>query len=345
MADPRFFKNAGPFALGDIARRIDAEPSVSGQEGRLISDVRSLELAEAEHLSFIDNKKYGEIFAASKAGFCIAHPKMAARAPAGMVLLLTEDPYRAWAKAEALFYPAIKGAVGIASGAFVHEKAKIGQDVQIAHGAVIEEDAEIGDGCSIGANAVIGAGVVIGAHSRIGANATISHCLMGQNCRIYPGVCIGQDGFGFAMSAKGHLKVPQLGRVVIEDDVEIGANTTIDRGAGPDTVIGRGSKIDNLVQIGHNVTLGQGCIIVSQVGISGSCHIGDFAVLGGQVGLAGHLTIGTGAQIAAQSGVMRDVPPGAKMGGTPATTVTEWMKRTATIDRLARKKGKTEKDS
>ena len=154
---------------------------------------------------------------------------------------------------------------------------------------------------------------------------------------IHAGVRIGQDGFGFATGAEGHVKVPQLGRVIIGDDVEIGANTTIDRGAGPDTVIGAGTQIDNLVQIGHNVVLGRGCVVVAQVGISGSTKVGDYVVIGGQVGLAGHLSIGNKVRIAAQSGVMRDVAEGETVGGSPATTMRDWLRRVAIVDRLARK--------
>ena len=338
MADTRFHVNAGPFALGEIARRSGAELADAGKADQIVVDVRSLDLASSEHLSFIDNQKYISLFQSSKAGACIVHPKLADKAPAGVILLLSQDPYRAYAKAASLFYPEAKPEPGVALSAFVDPSASIGAGTRIDHGAVIEAGVEIGENCWIGPNAMISAGVVIGADSRIGANAVISHALIGRCVRIYPGACIGQDGFGFAMGPEGHLKVPQLGRVVIEDDVEVGANSTIDRGAGPDTFIGQGSRIDNLVQIGHNVRLGKGCVIVSQVGISGSTKLGDYVVLGGQAGIAGHLTIGSGAQVAAQSGVMRDVAPNAKMGGSPATTFTEWMRRTSTLEQLSHKK-------
>jgi UDP-3-O-[3-hydroxymyristoyl] glucosamine N-acyltransferase len=154
---------------------------------------------------------------------------------------------------------------------------------------------------------------------------------------VHPGVRIGQDGFGFAMGPKGHMKVPQIGRVIIQNDVEIGANTTIDRGANRDTVIGEGTKIDNLVQIAHNVTIGRHCVIVSQVGISGSTSLGDFVVVAGQAGLTGHLKIGMGAQIGAQSGVMSDVPAGQKWGGSPAVPLREWLKSIVLLQRLAKK--------
>ena len=202
---------------------------------------------------------------------------------------------------------------------------------------MIGEKAEIGPGCVIGSNSVIGADCVLGAETRIGDNVSIVYSLIGERVLIHPGVRIGQDGFGFAMGEE-HLKVPQLGLVVIGDDVEIGANTTIDRGAGPDTVIGTGSKIDNLVQIAHNVHLGRGCVIVAQAGISGSTRLDDFVVIGGQGGIAGHLHLGKGAQVAGNSGVMRDVGPGETVGGSPAVPVRDWHRQTVALSRLIGKK-------
>jgi UDP-3-O-[3-hydroxymyristoyl] glucosamine N-acyltransferase len=185
---------------------------------------------------------------------------------------------------------------------------------------------------------VIEAGVDLGEDCRVGANVTLSHCLIGARVVLHPGVRIGQAGFGFAPDAQAPVKVPQLGRVVIGDDVDIGANTTIDRGSGHDTVIGPGTMIDNLVQIGHNVVLGRGCILAGQVGISGSTSFGDFVMVGGQAGFAGHLRIGSGARIAATSGVMRDIEPGATVCGSPAVPITMFMKQVAVLQRLARKK-------
>jgi len=180
---------------------------------------------------------------------------------------------------------------------------------------------------------------VLGADVRVGANVSISHALIGARVRLYPGVRIGQDGFGFALDPARFIKVPQLGRVIIEDDVEVGANTTIDRGAVPDTIIGAGTMIDNLVQIGHNVQIGRGCVLVSQVGISGSTRLGDHVMIGGQAGLSGHLTIGSGARIGAQAGVMRDVAPGETVLGAPALPMREFFRQVAALQRLAKKKG------
>jgi len=196
----------------------------------------------------------------------------------------------------------------------------------------------VGARCQIGANTVIGAGVALGDACRIAANVTLSHCLIGARVVLHPGVRIGQPGFGFAPDAAGPVKIPQLGRVIVGDDVDIGANTTIDRGSGHDTVIGAGTMIDNLVQIGHNVVLGRGCILAGQVGISGSTKLGDFVMVGGQSGLAGHLNIGGGARIGAHAGVMRDVEPGQTVIGAPAVPAIAFWRQVAMIQRLAKQK-------
>jgi UDP-3-O-[3-hydroxymyristoyl] glucosamine N-acyltransferase len=220
--------------------------------------------------------------------------------------------------------------------AHVHVAARLEPGVTVDPGAVIGPGAEIGAGTLIGANAVIGPGARIGRDCAIGPGATISCALIGDRVIIHPGAHIGQDGFGFALGAGGHLKVPQIGRVIIQNDVEIGAGTTIDRGANRDTVIGEGTKIDNLVQVGHNVVIGRHCVLVSQSGVSGSCVVEDYAALGGQAGLAGHLHVGVGAQIAAASGVMNDVPAGERWGGAPAMPLREFFREVAAVKKLAR---------
>jgi len=339
MPDPRFYSAAGPFTLNELADISGAEITGGAGDGRVFTDVAPLETAGADTVSFLDNRKYAGAFSESLAGACFVHSEMAGRAPEGMALLISDEPYHAYARAAAAFYPPDMQTPGWESATGIDPSAKIGVGSDIAASAIVGPGAEIGDGVRIGGCSVIGPGVVVGAGSSIGASVTLSHCIIGERAIVHSGVRVGQDGFGFALGADGHLKVPQLGRVMIGDDVEIGANTTIDRGAAPDTVIGDGCKIDNLVQIGHNVRIGRNCIVVSQVGISGSTTIGDFVMLGGQAGIAGHVTIGDGARIAAKAGVIGDIEPGLTVGGIPARPQKEWLRSVAVVNRLMKQKG------
>jgi len=338
MPDPRFFSVSAPKTLNELAAIGDAAVAGDGGPERLIRDVAPLDVAGPDDLGFVDNPRYVEAFRRSRAGACVVHPDRVGLAPAGMGLLVTATPYLAYARMARAFYPEEAAASGVDDRAIVHPSASIGEGTGIAAGAVVGPRAEIGRRCVVAPNAVIGPGVVIGDDCRIGPSSSVYFCLMGNRVRLYAGVRIGDPGFGFASGPAGHETVPQLGRVIVGDDTEIGSNTTIDRGAGPDTVIGAGCRIDNLVQIGHNVRLGRGCIIVSQTGISGSSVLEDFVVTGGQVGVAGHLTIGKGARIGAQAGVMRNIPAGARMGGSPAVTARQFMRQVAILNQLARKK-------
>ncbi|MBI4182611.1 MAG: UDP-3-O-(3-hydroxymyristoyl)glucosamine N-acyltransferase [Proteobacteria bacterium] len=340
MTDPRFYSPVGPLALGRLAEIAAAALAPGADPRRMFRDVAPLHLAGAEEVSFLDNRRYRAALEASRAGACVLHPDLASAAPAGMMLLLSDHPYRAYALIARAFHAPSAPKPGVAASAVIAAAAALGPDCEVGPGAVIESAAAVGARTVIGANVWIGPGVVIGEDCRIGANATLSHCLVGDRVVIHRGVCIGEDGFGFATSREGHLPVPQLGRVIIGDDVDIGANTTIDRGSGPDTVIGPGCRIDNLVQIGHNVVLGRGCVVVAQVGISGSTKVGDFVMLGGQVGIAGHLSIGDGARVAAKSGVSKDVPPGTTVSGYPAFPVKEHWRQVATLARLAKRETK-----
>ncbi len=306
-----------------------------------IADVAPLETAGPDDLAYMDNPAYVEHLEKTRAGFCLVSRRYVGRVPATTYALVTNQPYHAFARAMTLLYPsAIRPssnfeATGVSPGSFVHPTARLEQHVLVDPGAVIGPYAEIGSGSVIGSHAVIGAHVRIGRDCSIGPNTTILNAFIGNRVILHPGVRIGQDGFGFAMGPKGHLKVPQIGRVIIQDDVEIGANSTIDRGASRDTVIGEGTKIDNLVQIGHNVNIGRHCVIVANVGIAGSTVLEDFVVMGGGVGVAGHITIGAGAQIAAYSGVNNDVPRGARVAGIPAQPFQDWVRQWAMLKRLA----------
>ena len=339
MADPRFFRNFGPLRLGDLAELSGSTMHRGADPDALFEDVAPLEQASAGQISFLDNRKYLDQFARSSAGACVVEPGLADQAPAQMMLLLTDKPYRAYAKIARAFYPVPESTGRTSAAAHVDPTAICGSGCEIGPGAVVGPAAELGDKVRLEPGVVIGTGVVIGDGSQVGANAALSHCIIGRRANIHPGVRIGQRGFGFDMDPAGHLDVPQLGRVIIGDDVEVGANSTIDRGAGPDTRIGDCCKIDNLVQIGHNAVLGQGCVVVAQAGVSGSTRFGDYAVLAAQGGVAGHLKIGAGAQIGAQAGVMRDVPPGAKVVGTPAMPAREFFRSVAALAKLTRTKG------
>lgn len=343
MADQRFFRKSGPFTLEEIAGFSGAALAEGSAASRLCEDVAPLDQAQEIHVSFLDNKKYLDQFKMTAAGACFVRPELARYAPEKTVCLIADNPYKAYALAAQKFYPEAEEAAKIAPSAVIDETASLGKNCTVGAGAVIGKHVKIGKNTRILPGAVIEEAVEIGDDCIIGSNAVLSHCLIGHRVHIYPGVCIGQRGFGFAIDPAGFVSVPQLGRVVIEDDVEIGANTTIDRGAGPDTVIGSGTRIDNLVQIGHNVKIGSNCVIVAQTGISGSTEIGDFVMLGGQSGIAGHLKIGSGARIAAQSGIMRDIPPGSgDYMGSPAVPMRQFMKQVAVLSKLAGGKKKQE---
>lgn len=337
MADARFFQPPAPQTLATIAARVGGQLAKADDSGFQVVDVASLSSAGPAHLSFLDNKKYRDQFSSTKAGAVIIHPDAVSYAPSSARLIVSPNPYKSYALAAQIFYPEEWPASEISEFARIHHGAKIGKDVCIGDFAIISDKAEIGDGCWIEPHAVIGKGVVIGKGCRIGVHANVSHAVIGNKVRLYTGARIGQDGFGFAIDPTGFVKVPQLGCVVIGDGVEIGANTTIDRGTSGDTVIGAGTWIDNLVQIAHNVKIGKGCVLVAQVGIAGSTEIGDFVVMGGQVGVAGHLKVGSMAKIAAKSGVTKNVPPYEEWMGYPAMPMKKFLRQTVKLGQLTEK--------
>ena len=338
MADPRFFRKPSALSLARVAGLVGAELHNPADGDFLVDDVAGLDQASATQLSFLDNRKYRDAMQITKAGACIIHPDLVDLAPQGLRLILSKSPYKAYALAAQAFYPAEMPAAFIAETARIHPTAKLGANCVVGDFVVIGENVEIGDNAWIESHAVITRGCQIGKNFRAGAHASISYAVIGDGVRIYPGARIGQDGFGFAIDPTGFVKVPQLGRVVIEGYSEIGANTTIDLGALGDTVIGKGSWLDNLIQVAHNVKIGKGCMIAAQVGISGSTEIGDYCAVGGQAGFAGHLKVGSMARVAAKSGVTRDMPAKEEWMGYPAMPMKQYLRQVATLNKLVAKK-------
>jgi len=341
-----FFKTV-PTGLQTLADHCAAELHIRGADKNLqIEGASALESAGTKDLAFLDKSKYLDELSSTKAGVVICAKKHADAAPKTTAVLVHAKPYEAYGKLLALIYPTAARPQPITGETGISPKAVLAPDAVLEEGVIVEANAVIGSGAQIGAGTHILVGAVIGPHVKIGRNCVIScnttvvHALIGDDVVIHNGVQIGQDGFGFAMGPGGHAKVCQIGRVIIQDSVEVGANTTVDRGANRDTVIGEGTKIDNLVQIGHNSVIGRHCVIVGLAGISGSATLGDYVVIAGQVGVVGHTKVGDGAQIGGGSGVHGDVPPGARMMGYPAIDARTWMReasKTVLADRKKRK--------
>lgn len=338
MADPRFFRRLGPFRLEDIAKEVGAELLESSTKDVMIRDIASLETAGPGELSYFSHSQYLSAFRATHASAVVTTQDLARNGPGGVCLMSVAQPQLAFARIGLMYYPRSRPAPEISADALIDPSAVIGEASQIDAGAVVGAGAEIGPGCHIASHAVIGSSVVLGTDCAIGANTCISHAIMGDRVRIATGVSIGGQGFGFVPTASGRLRLPQLGRVIIEDDVEIGANCAIDRGSIGDTVIGAGTVLDNLVHIAHNVRLGRYCVICGQVGIAGSTVVGDGVMIGGQVGISDHLHVGSGAHIAAKSGVIRDVKEREAVGGYPAMPIREWHRQTAANFRLSQRR-------
>ena len=335
--------------LSELAKEIGAVIRDGDDASCEVSSIAPIEAATSGSITFLDNPKYIASLKETKAAAVICSQRYVETVPTTVCALVADQPYKTFARAaSALFPKAMRPqplfGEGISAQAFVHETAQIEDHVTIEPGAVIGAHAVIGSGSYVGPNSVIGASVKIGRDTSISAGASVVHSVLGDNVIVHSGVRIGGDGFGFAMGAGGHLKIPQIGRVIIQDKVEIGSNSCVDRGSNRDTIIGEGSKIDNLVMIGHNVVIGSHCVIVGQTGIAGSAELGDYVVLGGQAAINGHIKIGSGSQIAGLSGVSGDVPPGSIWGGVPARPIKHWMRDVARLRREAfaddRKKGK-----
>jgi len=344
MADPRFYDNAGPLTLAQVVE-LTGGKTAAGVEAR-IADVAALDSAGPGQISYCDGPKFKNALEKTQASVVLVAAALAASVPSGAIAVVCDRPQLAFAKVSTALYPNSihLWPVGKPPIHAIAPSARVGEGAVIAPGVFIGEDVEIGNDCVIGPGSVIARGVRIGHKAWLGAQVTLTHTLIGDRCTIHNGATIGQDGFGYVAGAAGHFKIPQLGRVIIQDDVEIGASTAIDRGALGDTVIGEGTKIDNLVQIGHNIRVGRRSLIAAQVGFAGSTEVGDYVVFGGQVGVADHLKIGNGAIIAAKAGVTRSLEGGKVHGGFPAKPIEQWRREVASISRLAKGKRKDERD-
>jgi UDP-3-O-[3-hydroxymyristoyl] glucosamine N-acyltransferase len=342
MAQPRFFKQPTSSTLAEIAALTKAHLVDASRANQEIRGLASLDEAGPSHLIFFDNLKYAGQLAQTRAGACLVSERFAATVPAHVAVLRSADPLRAFvAYARELYTDTLRppswfGNGSIASSAVIHPTAHLEDDVIVDPLAVIGPGVEIGMGSVIGSGVVIGPNVRIGRDCDVGAGTTIQFALIGNNVLIHPGCHIGQDGYGFVFESGRHMKVPQIARVVIQHDVEIGAGSTIDRGSLRDTVIGEGTKIDNQVQIGHNVTIGRHCLLAAKVALGGSLTIGDYVALGAGVGINNHVNIGDGAQITAMSGVKDDVPANGRWGGFFAKPTKQWFREIVAVERLVR---------
>lgn len=342
MIDSRFFQKSGPLSLQEIADLAEGKIVHAGGvslHDKSVEDITSLDQAGAGSVTFMHNPRYKRDLANVKALACITSQALVEGVDTHIPLILCDQPYRAFAKVATYFYQYKEDAPASEyeqrGSCYVHPSAQIDASVTLGHGVVVGPEVKIGKGTKISHHVTICRGVQIGEHCVIEPQVTLQYALLGNAVVISAGVKIGQAGFGFFMDEKGHVPVPQIGRVVIEDSVEVGSNTTIDRGTLNDTFIGEGTRIDNLVQIGHGVSIGKHCVIVAQVGIAGSTHFDDFVVAAGQAGFAGHLRVGRGARIAAQSGVMKDIEPGATVAGTPSVPVNSWHRQNVMLSKLA----------
>lgn len=293
--------------------------TLQGDPHAAVSAVASLDRAQSHHLSFLGSAAYAPLFARSSAGIVLITPALADAESAVRARVIVENPYEAMLSLLAVLYPVVPRMPGIHATAVIGRGVTLGDDVTIGPYVVLGDGSSIGARSHLHAHVVVGAGVDVGEECELYEQVTLySGTTVGARVRAHAGVRLGSDGFGYVYQGGVHAKIPHVGRCIIESDVEIGANSTIDRGSIDDTVIGAGTKIDNLVQIAHNVRIGRLCLLVAQCGVAGSVRIEDGCIIGGQVGISGHHTIGRGARLAAQAGVFGDIPPGETWSGYPA---------------------------
>jgi UDP-3-O-[3-hydroxymyristoyl] glucosamine N-acyltransferase len=314
---------------------IITEGEVVGDGSRIVRGVAPLDEAGPEHLSFVANPRYFPYILTTRAGGVLVARDAPLELPEGLAVVRVADPHAALARILPVLYPGWSPAPGVHPTAVVEEGAEVGEGASVGPYAVIGAGSRIGPRARIGAHVVVGRGCEVGADTVLHAHVTLyDGVTTGERCVVHSGARLGADGFGFVFEGGQHRKVPQVGGCRLGDDVEIGANSTVDRGSIGDTVVGRGTKIDNLVHVGHNCRLGQHVIVVAQVGVSGSTRVGDGAVLAGQAGIGGHLTIGAGARVGAQAGVTADVPAGQTVSGYPARPHREALRVQAAVFKL-----------
>ncbi len=329
--DDNFYIINGPFTLIELIQSFNLETDSKFKiDELLIFGVRTLDKAKKNEITFLFNNKYTKLLLTTNATACIIDKNTNPICKDGLILLKTPHPYYTYAQLIKLFYSK-KTSINSNS-------VKIGKNCYIGHNVILEDNVIVGDNCYINSNSIISYGVKIGNNVNIGANVTITYAIIGNNVTIDAGTCIGQSGFGFATYEGTYYDIFHTGRVIIGNDVNIGANTTIDRGSLKDTIIGDMCRIDNLVQIAHNVHLGKGCVIVSQVGIAGSTYIGDYCMIGGQAGIIGHITIENNCEIAARSMVTKSLPAYSKVGGMPAIPLQKWHKQSILLKRMINQK-------
>ncbi len=337
MVDTRFFVHRGSLPVAKIAEICGAELKTAGRENDVINDINTMAAAGEGEICFFYDRKKKSAAAEIKASACVTTPELAEFIADGVAVLTTSNPKEAALALKEAMYAEKRPAAGIAVTAVIDPTAELGEGCSVADYAVIGANVKIGKNTVVEPFAVVSEGCVIGDNCRLGAHSFVAYTIMGSNCYIYNGARIGQDGFGFQTINGVHKRIPQLGRVIMGNDIEVGSCTCIDRGALGDTVIGDGCRIDNLVQVAHNDKMGRGCVIVSQTGIAGSCTFGDYVVCGGQTGFADHLTVGSGAQVAAQSGVMRDIEAGSVVMGSPCVPFKDFMRQVSFIQKNSKK--------
>ncbi|MGN8019167.1 UDP-3-O-(3-hydroxymyristoyl)glucosamine N-acyltransferase [Phyllobacterium sp. 22229] len=351
MADPIFYEPLLNVTVGQIADLTNGVLVDSSLANRPVVRLASLADAGPDALVFIDGKKNAQNLEGLKAAGVLCTDEVKASVPKNVAVIVSRHPQQDFAAIGRALYPRAVNAhlwsgeeTGVSPHAIIDPTAEIEDGVTIEPGVIIGKRVSIGAGTVIAASVVIGNGCKIGRDCYIAPSCSVQYAFLGNRVLLHPGVRIGQDGFGYVSGKAGLDKMPQLGRVIIQDNVEIGANTTIDRGALADTVIGEGTKIDNLVQIAHNVRIGRHCVIAAQCGISGSVVLGDMTMLGGSVGIKDHVNIGSRVEIAAASGVMNDIPDGERWAGAPAQPFKQWFREIASVRAMTRTKKESSSD-